>query len=154
MKLNTCPNCGANLDPGERCDCETEQMPKEEAGLLANQVSITEREKQSRGKLLRLIQENPDLPVVPMVDNEIVAGDEYGRWLGSFGKAEIREYAIDEHYGDGVVRFKDEYGAEDTLIEGIAECKYDGTDEDYEKAKKEAATLWRKAIVVNIDVPE
>lgn len=19
----TCPNCGANLDPGERCDCET-----------------------------------------------------------------------------------------------------------------------------------
>lgn len=20
----TCPNCGANLDPGERCDCEKE----------------------------------------------------------------------------------------------------------------------------------
>lgn len=21
---HTCPNCGANLDPGERCDCEKE----------------------------------------------------------------------------------------------------------------------------------
>jgi hypothetical protein len=20
----TCPNCGANLDPGEKCDCENE----------------------------------------------------------------------------------------------------------------------------------
>ena len=25
----TCPLCGANLDPGERCDCETEDMPEE-----------------------------------------------------------------------------------------------------------------------------
>lgn len=24
MKLNTCPHCGANLDPCERCDCEAE----------------------------------------------------------------------------------------------------------------------------------
>ncbi|MGN0787086.1 MAG: hypothetical protein ACI4OB_06810 [Christensenellales bacterium] len=24
MKLNTCPDCGANLDPGERCDCHEE----------------------------------------------------------------------------------------------------------------------------------
>lgn len=22
---HTCPICGANLDPGERCDCEKEQ---------------------------------------------------------------------------------------------------------------------------------
>lgn len=21
----TCPDCGANLDPGERCDCQNEQ---------------------------------------------------------------------------------------------------------------------------------
>ena len=25
----TCPNCGANLDPGERCDCEKEQDENE-----------------------------------------------------------------------------------------------------------------------------
>lgn len=22
MGYNTCPECGANLDPGEKCDCE------------------------------------------------------------------------------------------------------------------------------------
>ena len=24
-KYNTCPICGANLDPGEKCDCEKEE---------------------------------------------------------------------------------------------------------------------------------
>lgn len=23
-----CPYCGANLDPGERCDCKTEKPPR------------------------------------------------------------------------------------------------------------------------------
>lgn len=23
--FNTCPNCGCNLDPGEKCDCEDEK---------------------------------------------------------------------------------------------------------------------------------
>ena len=25
---HTCPCCGANLDPGERCDCEAEDISK------------------------------------------------------------------------------------------------------------------------------
>ena len=28
MKFWTCPYCGANLDPGERCDCKTEKPPR------------------------------------------------------------------------------------------------------------------------------
>lgn len=27
---NTCPNCGCNLDPGEKCDCEKEREDREE----------------------------------------------------------------------------------------------------------------------------
>ncbi len=27
---NTCPLCGANLDPGESCDCGTERKHREE----------------------------------------------------------------------------------------------------------------------------
>lgn len=27
---NTCPNCGSNLDPGEKCDCERESVKKQE----------------------------------------------------------------------------------------------------------------------------
>jgi len=45
--------------------------------------------------LLQLIKENPDLPVIPMVDSDVVAGDEYGYWIGSIGKCEVREFAID-----------------------------------------------------------
>ena len=26
----TCPNCGSNLDPGERCDCQLEKQPEPE----------------------------------------------------------------------------------------------------------------------------
>lgn len=39
---------------------------------------MMERENQYRKELFKLMQENPDLPVVPMVDGEIVAGDDYG----------------------------------------------------------------------------
>lgn len=27
---NTCPNCGSNLDPGEKCDCEDEKAREQE----------------------------------------------------------------------------------------------------------------------------
>ena len=26
--FNVCPNCGSNLDPGERCDCKDERAKK------------------------------------------------------------------------------------------------------------------------------
>lgn len=28
--FRVCPNCGDNLDPGERCDCEREKQKREE----------------------------------------------------------------------------------------------------------------------------
>lgn len=108
----------------------------------------------NHSELFRLMAENPELPILPMVDTEVVAGDEYGRWIGGFGNAEVREYAIDEWYGDGLVRFRDDSGVEELLIEGIAEVKYDGTEADYEKAKNEAEAIWTKAIIVNIDLPD
>ena len=47
MILRACPDCGASLDPGERCDCQKETAPvlqyrsgKVENGLTAN-VSIS-----------------------------------------------------------------------------------------------------------------
>lgn len=27
MLYHTCPECGANLDPGESCDCQDEKEP-------------------------------------------------------------------------------------------------------------------------------
>ncbi len=103
--------------------------------------------------LLQLMKDNPELPVIPMVDTEVVAGDEYGYWMASFGECQVREFAVDEWYGDGVIRYRDEPFVEENLIEAIAERKYDGTDEDYEKAKVEAEKLWTKAIIVKIELP-
>lgn len=54
-----------------------------------------ENEKENREELFRLMQKNPELPIVPMVDYEIVA-DDIGRWLGSWGGSYIGEYLIGE----------------------------------------------------------
>lgn len=31
---HTCPDCGANLDPGEHCDCRSIKQPKHRAGCF------------------------------------------------------------------------------------------------------------------------
>lgn len=33
-------------------------------------------------KFLRLVKENPDLPIIPMVDSTVVADNDYDSWLG------------------------------------------------------------------------
>ena len=45
--------------------------------------------------LLRLIGEHPDLPVIPMVGQGIVA-DCDDEWIANFGKAEIRKICMYE----------------------------------------------------------
>ena len=30
MKFRTCPYCGSNLDPGERCECQNKKGAQEE----------------------------------------------------------------------------------------------------------------------------
>ena len=44
-------------------------------GYVKDIYDITGRLKKNREELFKLIQENPDLPIVPMVDYEIVAED-------------------------------------------------------------------------------
>lgn len=39
-----CPNCGCNLDPGERCDCKEHDAAKEAAQLAADLTHIDRRE--------------------------------------------------------------------------------------------------------------
>lgn len=114
---------------------------------------VDDRFTEEMREFLLLVLENPELPVVPMVYTDCVGGDEYSYWLSKVGRSEIREFAIDEWYHDGAIVYRDEANAEETLIEAIAETKYNGTDEDYEKAKEEAAGLWTKAIVVYITNP-
>lgn len=41
-------------------------------------------------QLLELMQANPELPVIPCVDGDVVGGDEYYCWLGSWGESAVR----------------------------------------------------------------
>ena len=43
-------------------------------------------------KLFRLVKENPDLEVIPMVHSECVADDGYSWWLAGVGTPRVDEY--------------------------------------------------------------
>ena len=60
-------------------------------------------------KLCKLIQENPELSVVPVVDSEVV-GDKYGDYTGDLLNPHIGEYAIlDDMIYDDRGKFKHAY---------------------------------------------
>ena len=124
-------------------------------------------------KFLNLIKENPTLPVVPMVDYEVV-GDEWGRWMGSFGYSEIGEYALyEDRYYEGRESFKEVYydNNDDELNERFGYTPYINewtlrkeaytqeqfdTNEAAEKLLEEyldkvAEEYFVKAIIVNIE---
>ena len=126
--------------------------------------------------LLQLIKENPDLTIIPMVYYEVVDGD-YNRWMGSIGDCYVGEYAIlNERYYEDRDEFEEDYY--DYNMEEINEqFGYDPyickphidtgliTKEQYElneTANKKidiylntiADKYFKKAIIVNIDLPE
>lgn len=52
--------------------------------------SIEKSKCEKTGQLIvDLVNREPNLPIYAMVDTEVVAGDDYSGWLGSFRRAEI-----------------------------------------------------------------
>ena len=122
---------------------------------------------------LNLVKENPTLPVVPMVDNEVV-GDSWGRWMGSFGYADVGEYACyNERFFEDREDFKETY-YDDNCDELCERFNYDPRINEYtvglyrcteeqfeineaneklleEYLDKIAEEYFVKAIIVNID---
>jgi hypothetical protein len=101
-------------------------------------------------KLLDLVKENPDLPIVPMVYSEIVADDGYSYWTASFGECKVTKI----YYSDERVYFEDD--TED-LVSEYMDCNYDShlSDEELEKEAEQAVAEydWKKVIVVYIELP-
>lgn len=103
-------------------------------------------------KILELVKENPDLPIIPMVDVEIVADDCHTWWMGAWGESKVTEYYNGREY----VHFKDD-DQEDVLTDMVG-CKYsedlqgrdiyDLSDEEWDKLFE--SLPWTKAIVVYI----
>lgn len=111
-------------------------------------------ERENREKLFKLMQENPDLPVVAMVDAEIVAGDDFGRWMGSWGNAQIDEYLIPSNDSEPMM-FKSDDDVFDVLERCLSQPKFEALPETEEECRPFYDALpWKKAIIVNIDLPD
>lgn len=107
---------------------------------------ISSKEQENREELFRLMQENPELPVIPMVDGEI-PGDDCGYWLGAWGQATVDEYII----GDERVMVKSDDDVFDVLERCLTEEEYEALPEtEIECRPRYDALPWVKAIIVYI----
>ena len=108
---------------------------------------ISEKERENREELFKLMRENPDLPVMPMVDGEI-PGDDCGYWLGAWGTAQLDEYLV---ASDRVI-FKSDDDVFDTLERFLSDDEfYRLPDVESECRKIYDALPWEKAIIVYIE---
>ena len=101
--------------------------------------------------LIQLMDEHPDLPVVPMVGQDIVA-DCTGEWVAHFGKAEVKKMCI---YGENVI-FREDKNAIKTVealeLEGLTEGRT--REESIEVLNGYLDGLdWLEAIIVHIETP-
>lgn len=99
-------------------------------------------------ELLELIKTHPDLPIVPMVDSEIVCDDGYTRWKGAWGPASVTKYLVSEEH----IFFFDDEDVEVVLTE------VKGYDEFISMTEEEAmaayrALPWVECIAVDINLP-
>lgn len=98
-------------------------------------------------KLIELIKENPDLPIVPMVDAEICEED-WGRWMGSWGNSRVDEYLVTKEE----VVFKSDDDIFDALEKFLFFKEYEELPEDEDECRKYYDALpWKKAIIININ---
>lgn len=98
---------------------------------------------------LTLIRENPDLPIVPMVDAEVV-GDDTRTWMGIWGAAKVDEYLLPENDYESL-KFKSDDDVFDVLEERLSEEEFDALPENMDECRKVYDALpWVKAIIVEI----
>ena len=113
---------------------------------------ISDRERENREELLRLIKENPELPIVPMVDADII-GDDCGYWLGAWGRATVDEYFISERAER--VFYKSDDDVFDVLERHLSDEEFEALPESEEECRPYYDKLpWIKAIIVYINLPE
>lgn len=119
------------------------------------------KQKEYVRQFIELVQNTGDVPIIPMVDSEIVADDSYGRWTGSFGDSRLTWY----YMGHERIHFNDytEYDEEEIINDLSredekrlipADCTdvYDLSEEQWKEIIGELE--WKLAIVVNIDTPD
>ena len=99
----------------------------------------------NRRKLLEMVADNPELPVIPMVSYDCVA-DDCGYWLSRFGNVEIGE--IYEGEEKVYIRDKDDWNE---IFEDISTAWEVANLSDEEAEKKVDSLDWKKGIIVYIE---
>lgn len=100
-------------------------------------------------ELLKLIQENPTLPIYVWVGDDVVCDDSFGYWLGYTSSVQIEEILLDEQYErvfDDRDAFKEfYYDTHDELFEDLS-------DEESEKKLQEIcdSQKWQKVITLTV----
>ena len=109
-----------------------------------------ELQKQNFENLMNLIQKNPELPIVPMVDGEI-PGEDSGYWLGAWGCARIDEYLLTKNQ-EWVV-FKSDDDVFNVLERHLSDEEFARLPDTEKECRPIYDALpWTRAIIVNIDV--
>ena len=109
---------------------------------------ITEIEKKNRESLFKLMKEYPDLPIIPIVDTDVVYDDCCSSWLGSWGYSWKTKYVTSEER----IYFEDD-DDEDLLSDVNGYDWYENaTDEEVKEAIQNLD--WIEAICVRISTPD
>ena len=101
-------------------------------------------------KLIQLIQENPDLPVIPLVHQDVYLGDDYAYSLGELVAPSIDEVLSgesDTFYIRSEVRSKEDVLYDRT--EYTEEWVDNATDAEIDQAFD--SLPWKRVIIVYVD---
>lgn len=100
-------------------------------------------------ELRELIIDNPDLPVVFMVNSDVVVDDFYANWLASISSVKVGEYCCYKtRYYDDQIELEEEY-----YVDHEDELKNLKDNEIDRIIKERTSSWWRKAIIVYVGVP-
>lgn len=112
-------------------------------------------------ELVILVRENPKLPIIAVVDSDVVVNHDYDKWFGKVTKARIESmwtstlngvshtWTIKEALMEKDIFIKE--NAPYDLIERLD--KLNGVDFDIEANKWIKSLPWKKYIVVYVGVP-
>lgn len=106
------------------------------------------KENEKLAELLELMKAHPELPVIPMVWEEVVAEQASCYWRGSWEYAKVTRYVV----GEKEIHFYDEDDMSDCLYD-----TYHGDPDllsDEERLTVYRSLPWVDAIVVYIGMPE
>jgi len=103
-------------------------------------------------KFIELVQANPDLRIMPMVDTECISSDDFSYWIASWGMPEINEIWC---YEGGERMYSKSNDYDELVEEAMDEIVREGSCSDevnldiLAKAKVDAYE-WEKVITVSI----